>query len=418
MVEEKTKGKGQLSSKLQETIDSRVDALAGKNGGVGSMKYFYDFAKGLNSKRIEELERLKGEGKKVVGTFCTFAPEELILAAGAIPLRLDAGFQGTIAQAEEVLPRNFCPLIKSSFGMAMDSHQFYELADVVVTPMTCDGKKKLGEMLSKYKAVWSMEVPHTTETQHARDLWLRELHLFAGKLEKLTGRKISPKKLAEAIELVNAKRAALRKIYETRKEAEVPIFGRDVLLATSMSFLDDSARWTEHALKLALELSGKKKGVANARAPRILITGCPVVMPTWKVPDLVEDSGGIIVADEVCTGAKALWDPVEVEGTSREDMLIALADKYLMNNCACFTPNIARVDGLVQFSKEFRINGVVYNLLQACHTYGMEANRIEKALERLGVPMLRIETDYSEEDIEQIRTRVEAFLEMIQEQKK
>lgn len=402
---------------VQNAITAAVDRVAGRNGGLGAMGYFYELARGLHTRRVEELLKAKAGGKKVIGSYCAFVPEELVLAAGAVPVRLDSGFQGSIAAAEEILPRNFCPSIKSSVGLAMGGSPLFDAADVVITPMTCDGKKKMGEVVSRRKPVWSIEVPHTTETPQARELWLKELRLLAAQLERLTGNKITAKSLARAVETMNAKRAAIRQVYEARRSAGVPIFGRDVLLATSMSFMDDPARWTEKVLELASELKSAK-AVAPTSAPRIMLTGCPLVLPSWKIPEVIEDSGGIIVADEVCTGQKSLWDPVEVEGSSREDMLVAIADRYLMNNCAVFTPNLARVERLLQFARDFRVEGVVYGILQACHPYGMEADRIEKALEKAGVPTLRIETDYSEEDIEQIRTRVEAFLEMISASRK
>jgi len=144
-----------------------------------------------------------------------------------------------------------------------------------------------------------------------------------------------------------------------------------------------------------------------------MITGSPTVFPTWKIPILTEESGGIIIMDDICTGSKGFWDPVEVPHWTMEDMLLSLADRYLMNTCACFTPNTARLIRLQGFVKDFNVQGVFYHILQACHIYGVEARRIESALKSDGIPMLTIETDYSQEDVEQIRTRVEAFLEMI-----
>jgi hypothetical protein len=144
-----------------------------------------------------------------------------------------------------------------------------------------------------------------------------------------------------------------------------------------------------------------------------MITGSPTVFPTWKIPVLLEESGGVIVMDDICTGSKELWDPTEPAYWTMNDMLIAIADKYLMNTCACFTPNLVRAERVVQFVKDYQVNGVIYHVLQACHIYGMEELRIEKALDKINIPLLSIETDFSQEDVEQIRTRVEAFLEMV-----
>jgi benzoyl-CoA reductase/2-hydroxyglutaryl-CoA dehydratase subunit BcrC/BadD/HgdB len=376
------------------------------------MNYFYEVYKELYNNRVKELLQHKKQGKKIIGTFCNFIPLELVMAADAIPVRLASGFQDPILPAEEILPRNFCPLIKSSYGFSLMDSPYFDLVDIIIIPTTCDGKKKLAEILSDKKETWVIEVPHTTETAQARQLWLTELELLKKMLEKLTGNRITSKKLKAAVKLVNHKRAAARKLYELRKRTPPPIWGRDAMLVTNLSLYDDTARWTERTEALCKELESHKP-VCDANLPRIMITGSPTVFPTWKIPVLTEESGGVIVMDDICTGSKELWDPIESAHWSMDDMLIATADKYLMNTCACFTPNLTRRNRVVNFVNEFKVDGVIYHVLQACHIYGMEQLRIEKAMELLKIPMLNIETDYSQEDVEQIRTRIEAFLEMV-----
>ena len=401
---------------INKKMEKLVENLAPKNGGIGQLNYFYDAVKGLYTDRAREIEALRAKGKKIVGVFCNFVPEELIYAAGAIPIRLSAGLQDTILTSEEILPRNFCPLIKSALGFALEKSPHFESTDVVIVPTTCDGKKKLPEILGEMKPTWTMEVPHTMETPQARELWFTELGLLKDHLEKLTGNKIKKKALKREILLANRKRAALRKLYELRKRTPPPIWGRDALLVTNQSYHDDGQRWTKNVEQLCKEL-GKKGAVCDGSYPRILLTGCPTVLPTWKIPMLLEESGGIIVCDDICTGSKGLWDPVEVPNWTLGEMLIGLADRYLMNTCACFTPNMARIDRLFRFIEEFNIEGVIYYTLMACHIYGMEIHRIENALKSRNIPVLKIETDYSEEDVEQIRTRMEAFIEMIMAKK-
>jgi len=414
-------GGGATASTIDEVarrIAEEVDLMAKGNPGIAGMKYFYDLAKGLYSTRVEELKAEKAKGKKVVGVFCNFVPEELVLAAGAIPIRLCSGCQEPIATAEEVLPRNFCPLLKSSLGMLMVKSPHFELADVIITPTTCDGKKKIAEVLAEHKPTWVLEVPHTTGTTQARELWLSEILSLKKHLEEFTGNKISKKTLRWAIELTNRRRALIRRLYEVRKRDNVPIWGRDVLLATNLWFHDDPERWTKMMEALCDEVEKRKEGVRDAKAPRILLTGSPVILPTWKIPRLIEESGAILVADEICTGAKVVWDPVYVVDWSMNEMLLGLADRYLMNSCACFTPNRARIERLLQFVQNFRVSGVLYHVLMGCYIYSIEGRHIEKTLMEKGTPMLTIETDYSTEDVEQIRTRIEAFLEMIQSMKK
>jgi benzoyl-CoA reductase/2-hydroxyglutaryl-CoA dehydratase subunit BcrC/BadD/HgdB len=409
-----------LSPTVQEVsnrIAEEVDAMARGNPGIGGMKYFYDMAKGLYTARVKELRAEKEAGKKLIGVFCNFVPEELILAAGAVPIRLCSGCQEPIATAEEVLPRNFCPAIKSSLGMLMNRSPHFELADLLITPTTCDGKKKMAEVLAEHKPTWVMEVPHTTVTQPARELWLAEIRNLKKNLEEVTGHRITKKSLRHAIELTNRRRALIRRLYEVRKKSNVPIWGRDVLLATNLWFHDDAERWISHMEFLCEEVEKKTEGVGKPGAPRVLLTGSPVILPTWKLPRLIEESGAILVADEICTGAKVVWDPVYIVDWSMNEMILGLADRYLMNSCACFTPNRARIERLLQFVQQFNVSGVVYHVLMGCYIYSIEGRHIEKSLMEKGTPMLTIETDYSTEDVEQIRTRIEAFLEMIQSQK-
>ncbi|MFW3145281.1 MAG: double-cubane-cluster-containing anaerobic reductase [Thermoplasmatota archaeon] len=395
---------------LEKKMRSLTEYLRVRNGALASMGYFYEMAEGLYSTRKEELSAFKGKGGKVVGIMCNFVPEELILAAGAVPVRLAFGYSDTILAAEEYLPRNFCPLLKSSFGTFLKNNPLFTLCDVVIIPTSCDGKKKMGELISPFKQVWVLEVPHCTNTTQGRDLWLREVKLLSKRLTKLTGRWITRPRLSKAITVVNRKRAMVRRLYETRKK-DPSIWGRDALLVTSISYFDDVQRWTLKTEELCAEVESRQP-LVSADVPRIMITGSPLVAPTWKVPIIIEESGGIVVTDDLCTGTKGYWDPVE-RNFFASDQFISIADRYLMNTCACFTPNTPREVRLKHFVEDWRIDGVVYHVSQACHTYGMEQRRINQEMERLSVPVLNIETDFSQEDVEQIRTRIEAFLELI-----
>jgi benzoyl-CoA reductase/2-hydroxyglutaryl-CoA dehydratase subunit BcrC/BadD/HgdB len=244
---------------------------------------------------------------------------------------------------------------------------------------------------------------------------LTELRLLARKLSKLTGTRMTRSRLSKAITIINRKRAMVHRLYETRKDLPA-IWGRDALLVTAMSYFDDIQRWTVKTEELCREVESKTP-VVGSGTPRILITGSPLVAPTWKVPVIIEESGGIVVSDDMCTGTKGYWDPVE-RNFFTSDQLISVADRYLMNTCACFTPNTAREVRIGQFIEDWKIDGVVYHVSQACHTYGMEQNKINHELEAKDVPVLNIETDFSQEDVEQIRTRIEAFIELITSKKR
>jgi benzoyl-CoA reductase/2-hydroxyglutaryl-CoA dehydratase subunit BcrC/BadD/HgdB len=394
-------------------MGEQIDYLRRNNNNHRELEYFYHGFMNLHSGMIEELQKEKNKGKKIVGVYCNFVPIELILAAGAIPIRMCTGFSDTILAAEEVLPRNFCPLIKSSFGSMLEKSPLFDLIDVMVIPTSCDGKKKLCELIAEKKPVWIMEVPHTTNTPEARKLWFNEIKSLKKQLQKLTKRRITKGRIKKAVAITNNQRAQIHKLYNLRKGAP-PIWGRDALLVTNFASFDDIERWTIHAERLNKELEKTPPIPAKGYRPRILVTGTPIVMPTWKMPILIEESGGIIVVDDICTGTKGFWDPVETSTWTGSDMLVSLADRYLMNTCATFTPNTARLIRLKRFVTDWNIDGVIYYVIMACHPYGMEQKKVNEEMEAMNIPVLNIETDFSEEDVEQIRTRLEAFIEMIQ----
>jgi benzoyl-CoA reductase/2-hydroxyglutaryl-CoA dehydratase subunit BcrC/BadD/HgdB len=378
---------------------------------------FYDFVVGdIHGIRVKELREHAKKGGKVVATYCVFVPEELVWAADAIPVGLCAGTQFSVPIAESVLPRNTCALIKSSFGFKLGRVcPYVQASHLIVGETTCDGKKKMFEILNQYQPVYVMEVPNK-KTERSRQLWHGEVIAFKEVIENLTGNKITPEKLGQAIELVNQRRIALQRLYNFRKRSPVPISGKDALLATQVSFYDDAKRDTQMLNTLCDELEQRVasgQGVAPQNAPRILISGSPMAIPNWKLHHIIESTGAVVVCEESCTGTRFFSDLVKPTPNSLDVQLDAIADRYMNIHCACFTPNDEREDDVVRLAKEYKADGVVHYNLQFCHTYANEAVKMEKRLQQEGIPLLRIETDYSDEDTGQLKTRIEAFLEMI-----
>jgi len=379
---------------------------------------FFDFVVGdIHGIRVRELRQHAKDGGKVVATYCVFVPDEIILAAGAVPVGLCAGTSFSIPVAEQVLPRNTCDLIKSSYGFKLGrTCPYVQASHLIVGETTCDGKKKMFEILSEYQPVHVMEVPNK-KNRVSRELWLSEVVAFKGIVEKLTGNKITEEKLAQAIKLVNGKRRALQRLYHARKASPPPISGKDALLVTQVSFYDDVARDTQQINALCDELEKRianKEGVFSPRAPRILVSGCPMAFPNWKLHHLLETSGAAVVCEESCIGTRAFSDLVAEDKRTMDDQLEAIADRYMQIHCACFTPNAERIEDIMRLAKEYKVDGVVHYNLLFCHTYATEAVSVAKTLEKEGIPLLRLETDYGD-DSGQLRTRIDAFLEMIRE---
>ena len=356
----------------------------------------------------------KEGGGKVGAVYCAFMPKELIAAAGALPVSLCAGSERPIAAAEQSLPRNLCPLIKSSFGFAItDQCPYFHDTDFILADATCDGKKKMFELLAEIKPLQVMLLPQSASNPEALDQWHAELRKAKASLELLTGNTVTDEALREQIRRYNALRRTTRELYALN-EGEVPLaFGRELAVITdSAGFdIDLPGRLAEMARAVAvLRARAQDKAFMHdmRSRPRILLTGCPNT--NKKVLHLLEDAGGVVVAMENCGGLKTAGLQVD----EWDDPLRALARSSLAVACPCMTPNAARLDLLGQLIDAFAIDGVVELIWQACHTYNIEAFSVRRhVMQMKGVSYLQIETDYSESDVEQLRVRIEAFLEML-----
>lgn len=390
--------------------------MSQKNRPKG-MEYFDFVVSEAHGLRIKELLDHKAAGGKVVGTFCVYVPDEIITAANGIGVGLCGGAQISIPDAETVLPANLCPLIKSVFGFKLGLMcPYLEASDYLVGETTCDGKKKVWEIFDKHIPTYVMEVPQK-KTKKARELYLEELKLFKDKVEKESGVKITPEKLNEKIKLMNAKRKAIQRLYELRKTSPSPISGKDALLISQIAFYDNPERFTAQLNALCDELEERAKkgiGAMDKKAKRLMISGCPMALPNWKMHHIIETSGANVVCEETCTGTRYFASPVIDENIKDMDgQMKAIADRYMSINCSCFTPNDERIDDIVRLAKEYKVDGVVYYSLQFCLTYNLEFGKVKQALDKARIPLLKIETDYSDEDAGQLKTRIEGFLERL-----
>jgi len=277
-------------------------------------------------------------------------------------------------------------------------------------------KKKTWEILDEHIPTYVMDLPNS-RTAADRALWISELHRFVRKVEEVTGNSITAESLADATRLINRKRAALRRLFEIRKARPAPISGLDALLVTQISFYDDPARFAEKTNELCDELEARVQageGVAPPDAKRILYTGTPMPIPFWTIPMLIEGTSAVMVAEESCTGTRLVASgETPIRDASVEDQLVAIADRQLQTNCACFTPNDDRIDDILRMVKEYEIDGVIHFSLSFCQPYNLEAVRVQKALQDAGIPVLVLEGDYTEEQAGRLRTRIEAFVETL-----
>lgn len=393
-----------------------ADAYLSQNDRPEGMGYFDFVMNEIHGLRIKELQDHKAAGGTVIGTFCLYVPEEIIRALGGLSVGLCAGAEWAYDQVEQLLPRSTCALIKSAMGFKMGRVcPYVESADLIIGETTCDGKKKAYELFGELAPVYVMELPQMKRPQDL-ELWRGELDRLVARLEEVSGRTLAFDALQRATREVNDKRRALQRLNATRAASPAPISGKDALLAVQVAFYDDVPRFTQMVNKIADELEKRLAtghGVAPADAPRVLVTGSPMSIPNWKVHDLIEKAGGVVVAEELCTGSRYYEKLVAEDATTVEGLLDDIAEKYLDINCACFTPNPGRVEDVLRLAKEYKADGILHYALQFCAPYQIEATTVERAAKDAGLPVLRVDTDYSREDVGQLGTRVEAFLEML-----
>jgi benzoyl-CoA reductase/2-hydroxyglutaryl-CoA dehydratase subunit BcrC/BadD/HgdB len=366
--------------------------------------------------------------KKTIGIYCMLVPEELIYAAGAVPIRLCAGSFESTHIGEDRVPRDGCPLVKSSMGFsAQKGFKVFDLCDVVIIPTTCDAKRKLGEELSAFKNVWMLEVPHIKDTDLTRGIWLEQLYGLKAALEKHMGngwhtQRITARRLGQSVKHSAEAQWAARELLSLRRANPPVIWGRQAITVMNAYAYTPVTAWTEAVTRLNRQLSdkaGRADAVCSKDKPRIYIAGSPAIFPNLKIATLVEEMGGIVVADESCAGDRYLYDPVGSTENNLRDQMAGIASRYLAP-CVCpsFTPNDDRLIMIQRMVADFAVDGILYHVLKGCVVYDFEVHRVENALKSSKRPLLRIETDYTPEDVEQLRTRIEAFLEMLKSRKK
>lgn len=368
-------------------------------------RYFADSIE----RELEYVENEKKKGRKIVGIYCEYTPREIILAAGAIPVCLCGTSNDTVSAAEAVLPANLCPLIKSSFGYFItDSCPFITMADMIVAETTCDGKKKMYEIMGQKKRVEVLELTQKSDSETALKHWTDELRKFRRTLEKEFNVEITDRKLRDAISLMNRERSLLREAFYLGK-ANPPIVSGMELASIRFRVAGIPGHLGMLEEFISQVMTRKKNRKIPARAVRVMLTGCPTGTGSEKVIEIIEECGGMVVCQEACSGIKAVYEMTEETG----DPLEAIARRHFNLPCSCMTPNKGRVDLIAKLAKDFSPDALVDLVWQACHTYNVESFLIgEFTRNTMGLPFLKIETDYSASDREQLKVRISALLEI------
>ncbi len=360
------------------------------------------------------INRRRDAGAPVIGMYCGYAPVELVRAIGAVPVFLCAFSRKTIPEAETVLPANLCPLIKSSFGyIKTDTCPFYSLSDAIIGETTCDGKKKMFELIQHIKPTHIMDLPQQSDEREAFDTWVIMVHKLKTFLEKTFSAIITDERLESEIKETNRKNRLMNKFFSYAANDPPLISWSELYDVFALEYVSNS-----YELNLLLEALAEKldkrlrdgEHIGNGHSHRVLVSGCPIGGDAKKVFEVIEEAGGVIVAMEACSGMKGYT--IEIEENSG-DPISALASAYLKIPCSCMTPNQGRFDMLDAMISRFKPDVLIDVILQTCLSYNIESYRIEQHVKnKHNLPFLKVETDFMESDRAMIRTRTQALMEM------
>ena len=362
----------------------------------------------------DRLENPADDSAPMVGFLCNMVPVELIHALGARPIRLGCGNPARVQPGEEILSGEICPLAKSSFAMFLDEESAASKVQAVVVPTSCDAKRKLGEVISDYKPTFMLNLPPEQDASVYGKQTGREISRLTDFLCDVLKRRFRKRALLHAIELGRKRTALVRELQQTRAAKPAALSVRDFFIVIQSSFgAIDLTEWLAQAARVLDEARAFEPKRRRLR-PRMVLTGAPIIWPNFKPLNLIEESGADVVADTLCSGAQALFDPVVVDETSRSALMRALALRYIFASpCPCFVSQATRLSRVLDLVDEFKADGVISYGLRLCQLFDMEVYRLQRILKERRIPFMNLRTDYSLEDTEQLRVRLEAFLETV-----
>ena len=360
-------------------------------------------------------KEFKENGGKLAGCLCSYTPQEVLDAGGIAVVSLCGTSNETIPDAETVLPKNLCPLIKGTYGFALTEECPYTyFSDIIIGETTCDGKKKMYELLNEIKETYVMQLPQGQGRPYAKDIWYEEVKLLKEKLEDKFGIEITDENLREAVRKRNVLRKALCDMYELQETCPPAMYGTEMMMALQkggFTFnIDKQIEQVQGIVDRAKKAYEAGEGAVPKSAKRILLTGCPSGGVIQKVGMVIENNGGVIVCLDDCGGERTRSMMID---ENADDILRAISDRYLAINCSVMTPNDGRLENTKRMIEKYKVDGVIDVVLQACHTFNVESYKTRQMVEEMATPSLKLETEYSTTDSGQIEARSAAFIEML-----
>ena len=412
-MEIKLAGKNNLEEKLQEKVQKEIQEeyaraitfLRARDDFSKEFEYFLEvLCLTISPRKFKERFPLS-----CVGLYCIQVPWELFDAFGLHPFRLCSGSAALQRFSSAFLPVLACPVIKSCLGSFSLNQSLENLCDIIVLPTTCDWNVKLPEMAgSRKKPFYIMELPHTKESERGQKRWLEEIYELKRILQRHSGRRVGRRQLLMSISKYMQAWRTFGQLAQLRRKRIIS--GTWSIVLANAFMLDNVEAWTERVNQIIKNCSRAQE----KDNPSVFLAGSPVFFPYLKISELIEEAGMFISADELCTSERNLVSATVYDESSEYGLLKALAERYQLScSCPTFIENDHRVKNILTTMRAYNIKGVVYHLLKGCHPYDIESFRFEKAIKENGFHFIKIETDYSREDRENILCRLEAFRETL-----
>jgi bcr-type benzoyl-CoA reductase subunit C len=354
------------------------------------------------------------KGRKVIGWVCNYIPEELIHAAGALPFRIIIPYETEIKEANAYLYPNICTYCRAAFQIALEEKLGF--LDAIILGSTCDSGRRLGELWELYlnkPPLFFLSIPHQS-TEEAIEFFTAELERLKGYLEEFMGIELKNESLANSIELYNKTRRLLNQLYQFRKQEPPLISGTEVMEILNGAVWIPREEFNDLLARLFPEIKNRPTD-SKATYPRILING--TILNNSGLIECVEETGAWVVADELCTGYRYWIDEVLV--VEKDNVIKSLAQRYLASPlCPRSINNSKRWDDIKAQIQDYRVDGVINQTIKYCAPHGYDAFQLSKELDKMGIPTLELNLEYGAPLTGQIKTRVQAFVEMLSTSKK
>lgn len=397
--------KKNIHESMKEEFAAEADFLRKHSSYIPEYEYFIET---LYLQLYPDKIMLKHK-KPCVNLYCVQAPLELIDALGFQPLRLSHGSSAIHKNCAGCLPSLACPVVKSSLGAFMQDDSVERNCVLTVLPSTCDWNVKMPAFIQNHEnKMQVMELPHLKDSEKGRQRWLEEVFSLKKVLERISGTKLDKKNLLSSMAKYAKARSSFNKITDIKRAGVLPGIWYAVIANAFMT--DDVRSWAENVDKVTAALEGK----SCAGGIPVFLAGSPASFPYLKPFELIEVAGMSVIADELCSSERVFPGGVTYNDSSDYGLLEALSERYMLYcSCPTYSDNERRITKILNTVQQHGIKGIVYHLLKGCHPYDIESFLLEKAAREKGLRFIKMETDYSPQDRQNILTRLEAFRESL-----